>query len=919
MLTQVILTLRVVLALLLIGMFAHGGVGVEASSDFVGQVAFSDSQRASFDGVEVTLIGQAVIETSTVGSDGVFRFAELVADEYQIQVNKPGYRSPTTRSFRVGDDGTISPVSRTFLLEPLPSDVWVFHWQTDSTESGQEYASQSNPIQPIKTAFLDEDESLADDSAATRLLHDYNIVLVNDAGNHWSAEHASRFLSTIQAIPQQTRNPYRAQSLPNSRWYIANDHIADDIEIIAKPDGGRTVRIAAVAFINAAPRLAEIEGKRGHFFSRRLHHALVRYVTDNGNDVSAYEKILRDRYGVTTQISSYAHLTASTTGEGSSRFQRFHPEEIVHTINMFEEMPSGMHKIDGLRHLVRRLDGNPHPLYPQAPAIAWTTAGYIEFMESAFHSTVIEHTHRLIVHEKAHFLWEHTFPAELKQEWIELGEWYQTESGEWRTAQQTQFVNSYAHGHNPNEDMAESIAYFILNPDKLRSVAPEKYEFIRDRIMQGNIYISQIRLDLTFEVFNLWPDYVFPGKIKRIDIEALGLPEEDKEVRVELELHEQEDMSQGATKAYMRIFNELGGYVDLYLYPTNDSGTILSNNFTVSRHAKAGYWAPTQISLTDAAGNERYEGTGDFSWSLYINNPLEHIEAPAYVQDSIRMSVSPSENDIQIIEVSWEVAADPVMMRRGGPCYVRMNDEHPTTYSFDEYGQYDEATRRCVVQFPMPSYMPDGRYTVVFIVMEDIARNKSRVYFRDSGRGPRQGITVVDEDGPQVMLNTANPDLQGPEVNVNEIYVRARPTNPRLPDGETYVTITFDVCDNTSGFEHGAVYLRDPQGKEHYYYVYHSSYRDLYPSGDPTKWETFTHTIILPRGSAPGIWGVTSLRVDDRAENERNYDLTEVMHFVVGDAENERRNDFTEVMHFVGELGASPQALGERRGCCRPD
>ncbi len=885
---RAILALRVALTLLLIGTLARGEVGVEASSDFVGQVAFPDGHQASFDDVEVTLIGQTVVYTATVGPDGVFSFAELASGEYQIQVGKPGYRSPATRSFKVGDDGAISPVSRLFLLEPLPSDVWVFHWQTDSTESGQEYASQASSIQPIKAVLLDEDEALADGSVATRLLHDYNVILVNEAGSHWSSEHASRFLITMQAIPQQIRNPYYAQSLPASRWYIANDHIADDIEIIAQPDGGRTVRIAAAAFINAAPRLTQIEGKRGHFFSRRLHHALVRYVTDNGNDVSAYEKILRDRYGVTTQINDYTALTASTTGEGGSRFQSFHPEEIVQIINMFEEMPSGMHKIVGLRHLVRRLDGNPHPLYSQAPAVAWPDAGYIEFMESAFDSAAIEHTHRLVVHEKAHFLWEHIFPVDLKQAWIKLGEWYQIDSDEWRTKQQTQFVSAYAHAHNPNEDMAESIAYYILNPDKLRSAAPEKYEFIRDRIMHGDIYISQIRPALTFEVFNLWPDYVFPGKIKRIDIEARGLPEEDKEVRVELELHGQEDMNQGAKWAYMRIFNELGGFVDLYLYPTNDSGTILSNNFTVSRYAKAGYWAPTQISLTDSVGNERYEGTGDFSWSLHINNPLERIEVPAYVQKSIRVSVSPGENDTQIIEISWEVAADPVMMRREGPCYVRMNDEHPATYSFDEYGQYDEARRRCVVRFLMPSYMPDGMYTVVYIFMEDVGGNESRVYFRDPRFTLSKEDTIVDEDAPQVKLTTVNPDLEGPEINVNKIYMQALPTNPRRPDGETYVTITFDVRDNISGFEHGSIRLRDPQGKEHYYYVYHDGYGDLYPSGDPSEWETFTDTIILPRGSAPGIWGLTSLRVDDRAENERHYNFTEVMRFVILDSENDR-------------------------------
>lgn len=102
------------------------------------------------------------------------------------------------------------------------------------------------------------------------------------------------------------------------------------------------------------------------------------------------------------------------------------------------------------------------------------------------------------------------------------------------------------------------------------------------------------------------------------------------------------------------------------------------------------------------------------------------------------------------------------MMRREGPCYVRMNDEHPTTYSFDEYGQYDEATRRCVVQFLTPSYMPDGMYTVVCIYMEDVGGNESRVYFRDPRFTLSKEDTIVDEGAPQVKLTTVNPDLEAP-------------------------------------------------------------------------------------------------------------------------------------------------------------
>ena len=108
-----------------------------------------------------------------------------------------------------------------------------------------------------------------------------------------------------------------------------------------------------------------------------------------------------------------------TTRESASRFQEFYPEEIVLLINMFEEMPRGMHKLPELRYLVRRLDGTPHPIYPEAPAVAWTTEGYIEFMESGFNNFSAAYVHRLIIHEKAHFLWEHQFDDRLKDDWAQ--------------------------------------------------------------------------------------------------------------------------------------------------------------------------------------------------------------------------------------------------------------------------------------------------------------------------------------------------------------------------------------------------------------------------------------------------------------------------------------------------------------------
>ena len=40
--------------------------------------------------------------------------------------------------------------------------------------------------------------------------------------------------------------------------------------------------------------------------------------------------------------------------------------------------------------------------------------------------------------------------------------------------------------------------------------------------MHGTRYISRIRPDLTFEVYNLYPDVVYPGRIIRVDIQVEG-------------------------------------------------------------------------------------------------------------------------------------------------------------------------------------------------------------------------------------------------------------------------------------------------------------------------------------------------------------------------------------------------------------
>lgn len=846
-----------------------------------GTIPFSIQGIQTGDKAIVTVSSEAYLTTMTIAADGDYSFQDVPTGTHYVKVEATGYNVQDAQQVIVNEDGTIIPVVgiKLTITKMEDGDTWTHSWHEDGSVSG--YTTTAHVNTPPVVEFLGKQIVPADVPYFGILQNEYKVLLA-DEEESWTQEYAYRLVETFKTLPMDYYN------MDNAKFVLTSQVLADDISV-TDLGGGKEVRISKDVFQYANPFLVNLDGVRGKYYSKRLHHALVNFLTDYGNNEDIANHILRERFGCEVQNVNYEELT----GEDAARFQKFVPSELVSIINMFEELPDGFHQTPHLNYLIRRLNGHINPEYPEAVALAhYMDNGYIEFMEQAFggNSQQFE-TLRVILHEKTHFLWAYSFSEEIRNDWIEVGGWYfdpnasDDPNNQWATTKDTEFVTAYAHGKNPNEDMAESVAYYLKDPELLQSRAPEKYEFIRDRIMHGVRYISHIPDHLTFEVLNLFPDYDYPGKIKRLDVKVEGAPEEDKTVTVEIELNNLEGYEDGASIANLRMtsptFIDENGekhyqYRDLWLSPVDGNDHILRGTLDdFSRYSKAGYWTVNNINIYDLQGNARYDGRNDFVWNMYVNNPLEDLEAPKYESGSLNYEVTDSiieGHQAQNLHITFKVTDNVGISTLC--CYLN----RPNGYSFNEYGTYDVETQLAHVDIPITEFWATGDYTMNRIDLYDLAGTEVHVFFSDS---------PMDEPVKKIHIETPDPDTTAPELDLDRIVVYAEPTHPEAPDGETLVTVNFYVRDDKSGLGWNSFNLRDPQGIQHFYWHLHRNSYTTYFDGDPTVWERYTFTTILPVGSAPGIWGIAEMTLNDKAGNSRTYNFVETIIFEPDDSETD--------------------------------
>lgn len=342
----------------------------------------------------------------------------------------------------------------------------------------------------------------SDKITVSQLKQKYAISL----GDDWTKKEADALLMTFDSLCQQSEDTNHTMN--PSVWKISNEDLQVDVQIESVKDLKHVMIDRDVFFAEVS------EIKESQVASRsneRLIRIVAQFVTEGWTDLPAVRRLLKDgtdRYVIELVLKEMHGLSIvrPSTPEAKRMEQELRKygvpfrvsqgtnEELMMLLSLYEKFPKGLHNIGGgLKYLLINEQ-------PSARGSAWIGKFCVEYTKPVFHIKNRHQFRRIILHEKAHFLWEYTLNWDLRAEWAKIGGWQKDTKNRFgwsNNRSQKEFVTAYARSKNPNEDWSESVAYYLLRPDRLRSCSLAKYEFI-DKVMnlysEGGVRYESLKL-----------------------------------------------------------------------------------------------------------------------------------------------------------------------------------------------------------------------------------------------------------------------------------------------------------------------------------------------------------------------------------------------------------------------------------------
>lgn len=320
-----------------------------------------------------------------------------------------------------------------------------------------------------------------DQTTILKLRDSYKIILHTS----WTKEKSEILLSTLDSAFQSS--DVQSFEMSPSTWMLSDEDIQSDVKIEIEN---------SIKLVSVNPDVFSDE-ESGELIEtkQRLFHVIAQFITEDWSDLQATRLILKDgtdREAIELVLKEFYGLSIvrTDTSEAEKISQKLHKyvgevhvsefsnEDLIKLMTVYELFPRGLDRIPKMKYLLRREKA------PYAGS-AWIVADCIEYDGRTFRINSQKEFKHIIIHEKAHFLWEYALNGKLRKAWSELGGWHKDPNNRnrWlKSKDRKEFVTDYAYAKNPNEDWAESVAFYLSRPDRLRSCSLAKYDFI-DRVM----------------------------------------------------------------------------------------------------------------------------------------------------------------------------------------------------------------------------------------------------------------------------------------------------------------------------------------------------------------------------------------------------------------------------------------------------
>ena len=170
----------------------------------------------------------------------------------------------------------------------VPASAFEYHWESNETPEGIE---SYTPVAPIHIELLGDLKQISHHSASLILKDQYNVYLDDDI----KPAHAAALLNTFSAVSDRYDTV--------SYWAVVDRHIHNDIDI--KIQGNvKEVEVSFDAFQYANPLLAKVDGVQGKVFSKRLHRAVLRFISDDGFNTERINRILNAMMALIQSVST---------------------------------------------------------------------------------------------------------------------------------------------------------------------------------------------------------------------------------------------------------------------------------------------------------------------------------------------------------------------------------------------------------------------------------------------------------------------------------------------------------------------------------------------------------------------------------------------------------------------------------------